>query len=432
MEVNAKLTNSVNATATTTLKADEIKQKVEKLAQKAAKNVKIDGFRPGKVPVAEVIKRYGKDLQNDARGELYREFISEAVKSVEKTNSDIISEPRVLKFDEKDGNIDVEVEISFRPSVDVSGYESIIPSFEEPKATKEEIDAKINEFLSMMAPLKKVEKDSLEKGDFAKFDFEGFVDGEAFEGGKAEGYLLEIGSGQFIPGFEDGMIGLKVGEERDVNVTFPTEYGAAHLAGKAAVFKVKLYEIQGKEIGKLDEETLKKVLPNEENPTAKMLEDRINDQIKAEKMAKLVAEELKPKFAEAAVEKFSFDLPNNIVEQEIDMQFRNNWMSFSDEERKKFQEDPKALEEQRAKYKDDALKSVKLTFIIDELAKVRNITVADNEILQTIYFEAYRYGADPKEHLENYKKQGMIPAVKMALIEEKLFSDLFGKKDESK
>ncbi|ARQ99979.1 trigger factor [Campylobacter porcelli] len=432
MEVNAKLTNSVNATATTTLKADEIKQKVEKLAQKSAKNVKIDGFRPGKVPVAEIIKRYGKDLQNDARGELYRDFISEFVRLVNKSDADIISEPRVLKFDEKDGNIDVEVEISFRPSVDITGYEELIPSFEEPKVQKSEIDAKIDEILNMLAPLKKVEKDSLEKGDFAKFDFEGFVDGETFEGGKAEGYVLEIGSGQFIPGFEDGMIGLKVGEERDINVTFPAEYGAAHLAGKAAVFKVKLHEIQVKETPKLDEETLKKILPNEENPTAKLLEDRISDQIKAEKLAKLVSDELKPNFAKAAVEKFSFDLPNNIVEQEIDMQFRNNWMSFSDEERKQFQEDPKALEAQRAKYRDDALNSVKLTFIIDELAKVRNINVADNEILQTIYFEAYRYGADPKEHLENYKKQGMIPAVKMALIEEKLFSDLFNKKAENK
>ncbi|MEE3704897.1 trigger factor [Campylobacter sp. CX2-8023-23] len=432
MEVNAKLTNSVNATATTTLKADEIKQKVEKLAQKSAKNVKIDGFRPGKVPVAEIIKRYGKDLQNDARGELYRDFISESVRLVNKSDADIISEPRVLKFDEKDGNIDVEVEISFRPSVDITGYEELIPSFEEPKVQKSEIDAKIDEILNMLAPLKKVEKDSLEKGDFAKFDFEGFVDGETFEGGKAEGYVLEIGSGQFIPGFEDGMIGLKVGEERDINVTFPAEYGAAHLAGKAAVFKVKLHEIQGKETPKLDEETLKKILPNEENPTAKLLEDRISDQIKAEKLAKLVSDELKPNFAKAAVEKFSFDLPNNIVEQEIDMQFRNNWMSFSDEERKQFQEDPKALEAQRTKYKDDALNSVKLTFIIDELAKVRNINVADNEILQTIYFEAYRYGADPKEHLENYKKQGMILAVKMALIEEKLFSDLFNKKAENK
>ena len=109
------------------------------------------------------------------------------------------------------------------------------------------------------------------------------------------------------------------------------------------MFKVKLHEIQGKEPLKLDEETLKKILPNEENPTKEMLENRISDQIKAEKMSKLVIEELKPKFAQAAVEKFSFDLPNNIVEQEIDMQFRNNWMSFSDEERKKFQEDPKAL-----------------------------------------------------------------------------------------
>ncbi|OCR92466.1 trigger factor, partial [Campylobacter fetus] len=343
MEVKAKLLNTANAAAQTEVKASELNAKVENLAKKAAKNIKIDGFRKGKVPVAQVLKRYGKDLENDAKSEIFRDIVNESLKLIAKKSSDIIGEPMILKFDEKDGNIDIELEISFKPEVKVDGYEEIIPEYATPKVTKKEIEEKINEFLKMIAPLEKVEKDSLEKGDFAKFDFEGFVDGEAFEGGTAENYLLEIGSGQFIPGFEDGMLGLKVGEQKDVNVTFPAEYGAAHLAGKPAVFKVKLHEIQGKKAGKLDEETLKKLMPNEENPTAQQLEDRIKEQIRADKFQKLLNEDLKPKFADKAVEKFKFDLPNNIVEQEIDMQFRSAWGNFSEDEMKKFREDKEAL-----------------------------------------------------------------------------------------
>ncbi len=223
MEVKAKLLNTANAAAQTEVKASELNAKVENLAKKAAKNIKIDGFRKGKVPVAQVLKRYGKDLENDAKSEIFRDIVNESLKLIAKKSSDIIGEPMILKFDEKDGNIDIELEISFKPEVKVDGYEEIIPEYTTPKVTKKEIEEKINEFLKMIAPLEKVEKESLEKGDFAKFDFEGFVDGEAFEGGKAEGYLLEIGSGQFIPGFEDGMLNLKVGEHKDVNVTFPPE-----------------------------------------------------------------------------------------------------------------------------------------------------------------------------------------------------------------
>lgn len=427
MEVKAKLLNPANATASTQIKADELNAKVENLAKKAAKNIKIDGFRKGKVPTAQVLKRYGKDLENDAKNDLFRDIITESLKIVDKKVDAVIGEPMVLKFDEKDGNIDVEIEISFKPEVDINGFESIIPEFSTPRITKKEIEEKTNEFLTMMAPVEKIEKEILEKGDFAKFDFEGFVDGEAFEGGKAEGYVLEIGSNQFIPGFEDGMIGLKVGEEKDINVNFPDAYGAAHLAGKPAVFKVKLHEIHGKKVGKLDEETLKKLMPNEENVSVEKFEERLKEQLRADKMQKLINDELKSKFAEAAVAKFVFDLPKNIVEQEIDMQFRNAWGNFSEDEKKKFSTDKEEALKQRETYRNEAEKSVKLTFIIDELAKFKGITVSDAELVQAVYFEAYRYGIDPKKHLDDYKKQGILPAIKMAMIEEKLFNNLFKK-----
>lgn len=435
MEIKIKALDSVNTLASTTISADAIKSSVEKLAKKAAKTMKVDGFRQGHVPVAVVLKRYEKELTNDAEQDVLRDVVEEAIKQAGKKNDDLIGEPIVSKFDKKDGKIDVELTVSFKPSVDVSGYESLIPEFSNPRVLKKDIDEKKTELLKMIAPLEKVEsKRGLKVGDFAKFDFEGFVDGVAFEGGKAENYVLEIGSNQFIPGFEDGMVGIKAGGEKDIEVKFPENYGAAHLAGKDAVFKVKLHEIQERKIPeKLDEEMLKTILPNEEKPTEELLEERIKEQIRQEKIYKLINEELKPKFAEAAVEKFKFDVPKNIVEQEIDMQFRNAWSSFTPDDMKKFREDKDALAKKRDEYRKDAENSVRLTFIIDELARVRGVKVSDQEVVQAIYFEAYRSGQDPKAHLEMYRNQGMLPAIKMSMIEEKLFSELFNKeKDEKK
>mgnify|MGYP002754421391 FL=1 len=435
MEIKTKALDSVNTLASTTISADAIKSSVEKLAKKAAKTMKVDGFRQGHVPVAVVLKRYEKELTNDAEQDVLRDVVEEAIKQAGKKNDDLIGEPIVSKFDRKDDKIDVELTVSFKPSVDVSGYESLIPEFSNPRVLKKDIDEKKTELLKMIAPLEKVEsKRGLKVGDFAKFDFEGFVDGVAFEGGKAENYVLEIGSNQFIPGFEDGMVGIKAGGEKDIEVKFPENYGAAHLAGKDAVFKVKLHEIQERKIPeKLDEEMLKTILPNEEKPTEELLEERIKEQIRQEKIYKLINEELKPKFAEAAVEKFKFDVPKNIVEQEIDMQFRNAWSSFTPDDMKKFREDKDALAKKRDEYRKDAENSVRLTFIIDELARVRGVKVSDQEVVQAIYFEAYRSGQDPKAHLEMYRNQGMLPAIKMSMIEEKLFSELFNKeKDEKK
>ena len=425
MQVNAKNVNKANAKVSATISADVLEAKVNQLAKEAAKTANIAGFRKGHVPASLMLQKYRKEIEGDAKNRVLGDIVGDGLKELGKSLNDTIGEPLVTKFDEKDGNIDVEITISFRPEVDVKGYESLLPAYEAPKVEQKEIDERIDNMLKMFGSLEKSSKKELGKGDFAKFDFEGFVDGKAFEGGKAENYILEIGSGQFIPGFEDGMIGLKVGEERDVKVTFPAEYGAAHLAGKDAVFKVKLHEIGEQKKAELNEETLKKIMPNEQNPSKEMLEASIKDQIRTSKFITLLNGEIKDKFAQALTKKFNFDLPENIVDQEMNVRFRNDWYSFSDDERKKYQEDKKALEAKLESYKEEASNSVKLTFIIDELAKVNKIEVSDQELIQTIYMEAYRSGRNPKEHMEYYKKGGMLPAVKMAIVEEKLFLHLF-------
>lgn len=425
MEVKSNFTDKANALICGKIEKDGLNKKVDELAKKTAKNIKMDGFRPGKAPVAIVKQRYAKDLENEAKTEFFRDMIDESLKNLNKKPDDMVGEPQIKKYDE-DGN--VEIEISFKPELNLEGFEELIPTYEEPKATKDEIKAEIDKFLKLLAPLEKVKKSTLESGDFAKFDFEGFVDGKAFDGGRAEDYVLEIGSKQFIPGFEDGMLGLKVGEEKDIKVTFPKDYQAPNLAGKDAIFKVNLKEIQAKKISEnLDEDTLKKMMPAEENPTKEKLEERIKEQVKEDKFKKMLDEELKPKFADALIEKYKFDLPKNIIEQEIDVQFRNNWRNFSQEQIKSFREDKDALIKQRESYREDAKKSVALTFMIDAISKLKNIVVSDQEMVQTIYLEAYRYGMDPKKHLEEYRKNGLLPAIKMSMIEDKVFAEIFKK-----
>lgn len=431
MQITTKAIDSVNTEVVANISKQELDSSLQKLAKQASKNIKIDGFRKGHVPTAVVLKRYGAELEKDAEQENFKELLKNALKELKKENSEVIGEPTIDKFERNENGADVVMTISFKPVVDVSGYEELIPEFSNPRVLKKDIDEKKNEILKMVAPIEVVEeKRALKNGDFAEFDFEGFVDGVAFEGGKAQNYLLEIGSGQFIPGFEDGMIDLNPGEERDINVTFPAEYGAPNLAGKPAVFKVKLHEIKERKIPKtIDENTLKAIMPNEENPTEELLEEKIKDQIRQEKLYTLINDDLKPKFVQAVVEKFAFDTPKNIVEQEIDMQFRNAWSSFSEDDIKKFRDDRDELIKKRDEFRKDAQNSVKLTFIIDELARVRNIKVSDQEVVQAIYFEAYRTGRDPKQHVEMYRAQGMLPAIKMSMIEEKLFNEMFNKDD---
>lgn len=433
MDVKAKALDTVNTSLSIDISSSDIKQELEKLASKAAKTMKMDGFRVGKVPVSAVIKRYEKELRQDAEQALIKESIDKALKDSGKEVKDLVGEPYFEKVERKDEGLQGELILSFKPSLNLNGYEELIPSYQSPKVTKKEIDEKKENLLKSYAKTEAISEDrELKEKDFAKFDFEGFVDEKAFDGGKAENYVLEIGSKQFIPGFEDGMLGMKKGEQRDVKVKFPDDYGAANLAGKEAVFKVKLHEIQELKLPNLDEDLLKKLLPNEENASEELLDEKLKEQIKNEKIYKLINEELKTKLADALLEKYIFDIPKGIVEQEMDVQFRNAVSTFIKEELEEFKNDENKYKEKRESFRDEAVKSVKLTFIINELAALRKIAVSEQELIQTVYFEAYRYGTDPQKLLESYKQQGVLPIIKMSLLEEKLFNDIFMPKDKKK
>ncbi|ACZ13169.1 trigger factor [Sulfurospirillum deleyianum] len=429
MQIKVNRTNSANAAVEATISPALLQKKEEKLITSAASNMKVDGFRKGKVPAHIVKARYGKQLKDDAQTEALRDLYTQALSELNVTAELVVGEPSFSKFEEKDGGLELVMKLSFKPSVNVEGYKECIPEYKTPKVTKKEISERLEKTLALVADLKTVEeKRAVKSGDFAVIDFEGFLDGVAFEGGKAEKYTLEIGSGSFIPGFEDGVVGMKAGKSKDIEVAFPENYGNKELAGKPVIFKVTLHEIKVKDVPETpSEEMIQKLLPGVENASLEVLEEQIETEIRNEKLAKLFNEELKPQFVENVLAKVALDLPENIVDQEIDLQMRSVFGKMDEATIKEYSENPEKIKEKREEFRNDAEKSVKLTFIVDELARQENIMVNDQEVLQMIYFEAMQQGANPKEYLEFYQKQGVLPAIKMSMIEERLFNQLFTK-----
>ncbi|WP_281951871.1 trigger factor [Nitrosophilus kaiyonis] len=433
MEIVAKKVDNANAEVNAKIAKSDIESKTQKIAKELSKTLNLPGFRKGKVPIAIVKKRYGEKIEKDAEAEALQEVYAKALEELGLNKEDILGEPAVTKFDKKDEVIETEIKISFRPEIDLEGYEEAIPEFKEPEVSDEEVEKRLKELAEAMTPPKKLEEDRpLQEGDIAIIDFKGYVDDKEIEGGSAENFQLKIGSGQFIPGFEEQLVGMKAGESKTIEVTFPEDYHNKELAGKKAKFDVTLKEIQVKEEPKIDDELAKKMLPNEENPTVDLLKEKIKEQIKSEKLSKLYNEELKPKLIENLVEKFDFDLPENIVEQEIDIKLNEKLRGMSEDELKELRENPDKVKELRESLKDEAKKSVKATFIVDALAKKEGIKVDDQEVIQTIYYEAMQMGQNPQEVLEAYKKQGLLPAIKMAMIEDKLLTHLLNKKLEAK
>ncbi len=432
MEVTAKKTDSANVSVEAKIAQNDIEKKVEKIAKQAAKQMKIDGFRPGKAPVSVIKKRLGERLVQDAEAEALRDVLNRASKELELDAEKIIGEPAVTKFERGEEFIDVVLKLSLRPDIEIEDISNIIPEVKTPRVTKKEVEERIKELAEAQAPFESVEEDrGLEEGDLAVFDFEGFLNGEPFEGGKAENFELRIGSGQFIPGFEEQMKGMKKGEEKTIKVTFPEDYRNKELAGKEVEFKIKLNDIKTKKPVEINDELAKKLL-GKEDATLADFEKEVKEQIRSEKLSKLYNEELKPKLVEALVETFEFDLPESVVDQEIEMALRNKVQQMSEEELAELRENEEKVKELRESLREDATKSVKATFIVDALAKKEGVDVSDQEMMQTIYYEAMSMGQDPQQTFEYYQKQNLLPAIKMAMIEDRLLTKLLNEKKEKK
>jgi len=429
MQITTNKIDSANAKINAAITRNTIDANIEKIANQLSKEVKIAGFRKGKVPASAVKKQYGERLVQDAEAQALRDLLDEGLKAMEIAADALIGEPQISKFDKNENGIDVEVTLAIRPAIALGDYASMVPEFAKPAISDEAIMERIEELATAQAPLVNVDEDrALVSGDTALIDFEGFVDGVAFEGGKAEGFALRLGSGQFIPGFEDQVIGMKKDEEKTIDVTFPENYGGAQLAGKAAQFKIKVNAIQTKEAVAIDDELAKKMLPGFEDANVEMLKEKVKEQLQSEEMSKLYNEELKPSLMETFVSAFTIDLPEFIVEQEIDMALNKKAREMAEAELEELRADIEKVKALRETFREEANRAVKATFIVDALAKAENIAVSEQELMQTIYFEAMQMGQDPAAVYKHYQESGYLPAIQMAMIEDRVLSKLLNDK----
>lgn len=428
MEIKSNKIDSANAEISATISMDEVNANLEKIAKQLSKTANVQGFRKGKVPVAIIKKQYGQKLVEDAEAEALREVLSKGLDELNISNDSLMGEPNITKFDKSDDKIEVAVKIATRPTIELGDVSKAVPDFKKPKVTAKEVNDRIKQLAEQQAPLVDIKRNrKMKEGDTAVIDFEGSIDGVVFEGGTGKDHALTLGSNQFIPGFEDQLIGVKRDEEVVVKVTFPENYGG-DLAGKDAEFKVKVNQVQVKEEVEINDELAQKMMPDEEDVTLEKLKEQVKVQLENEALSKLYNEDLKPKLLETLVESLSFDLPEFVVEQEIDMALNKQAGTMSEEEIQELRDNADKLTELRETFREEAEKSVRATFIIDALASEKGVKIEEQEVMQTIYFEAMQMGQDPQKAYEQYKDAGYLPAIQMSMVEDRVLSTLLNEK----
>jgi len=422
--IEAKKIDSANSIVKATIKNQDLEEKKDKIAKEIAKKAKIQGFRPGKVPLKVVKSMYAADIENDAITEMIKSILDEGVKALH--IEEMIAEPEVSKFEKGDEEIEVEIKVYTRPEIDVEGYKECVPDVENIEVSEEEINKELEEIAKQFSETKESDKETAENGGIAVIDFKGFIDGEEMENGSATDYPLELGSNSFIPGFEEQIVGMKVGESKKIKVTFPENYGAKEIAGKEAEFEVTLKKIQEKTPAEINDELAKKYI-QKEDATLEELKNQVKDMLLSRKKVDAFAPK-KEEILECLVKKFEADLPESVVEKEVEIIINNEASKMSPAEIKELQENPEKLKELREKFLPDAKERVKLTFLIDAIAKKENVDVNDEEISQVIYYEALMQKQNPQDVIKYYQENNLLPVIKMNMIEDKLLNRLLDEK----
>ncbi|PLS01332.1 trigger factor [Neobacillus cucumis] len=364
---------------TVEVSADEVNKGLDAAFQKVVKQVNVPGFRKGKMPRGMFEKRFGVEaLYQDALDILLPEAYGNAI---DETGIEPIDRPDIdIEQMEKGKELIFKATVQVKPEVKLGEYKGLEVEELDIAVTDEDVANELKTMQERQAELVVKEDAAAENGDTVVIDFEGFVDGEAFEGGKAENHSLELGSGSFIPGFEEQLVGVKAGESKDVEVTFPEEYHAAELAGKPAVFKVTVHEIKGKELPVLDDEFAKDV--DDEVDTLDALKEKIKTRLEDSKKHE-AEHHLRDTVVEKAAENAEVEIPEVMVttevnrmlqefEQRLQMQGMNLelYFQFSGQ-------DENALREQM---KEDAVKRVKVNLTLEAIAKAENLEVTEEDV----------------------------------------------------
>lgn len=359
--------------------ADKFNEGLDAAFKKVVKTISVPGFRKGKMPRQMFEKRFGvESLYQDAIDILLPEAYSNAI---DETGIEPVDRPEIdVEQIEKGKSLVFKATVTVKPEVKLGEYKGLEVEAFDTEVTDEEVEAELKTLQERHAELVVKEDTAAENGDTVVIDFEGFVDGVAFEGGQAENHSLELGSGSFIPGFEEKLVGVKAGEEKDVEVTFPEEYHAAELAGKPAVFKVKVHEVKGKELPELDDEFAKDV--DEEVETLEALKEKTKNRLKHDKEHQK-EHHVQDTLVEKAAENAEIDIPEVMVESEVDRmvsEFEQRLQMQGMNLELYFQfsgQDEAAL---RAQMQEDAGKRVRVNLTLEAIAQAENIEVTEEDV----------------------------------------------------
>ena len=382
-----------------TVEAEKFDGAIKTVFNKNAKYFNIPGFRKGKAPYQIVEKTYGaqifyEDAFNEIAGQAYEEALKEnKIEAVSKPEIDLVQI-------EKGKNLIFTAVVSTKPEVTLGKYKGIEIKKVEYNVSDEDVEHELGHMAEKNARLVSVEDRPVESGDITVIDFEGFVDGKAFDGGKAENHELTIGSNTFIPGFEDQIIGMKLEEEKEINVKFPEEYFSANLAGKDAMFKVKLHEIKKKEMPEINDELAKDI---SEFDTIDELKKSIRE--KQEEQNKQRAKyETEDEVIKAVCDEAKVDIPNGMIELEIDrmaqdIETRLSYQGMKLEQYLKMMN--KTMEDFRKENREQAENAVKSRLVLEAVEKDAKIEVTEEEISAKIKEMAENYGRKEEEVKDN-------------------------------
>lgn len=362
-----------------TVSADEFEKGVEKAYRKNVGKINIQGFRKGKAPRKIIERYYGAEIfYEDAVNIVLPDAYDNAVKE---NNIFPVDQPEIdIKGEiEKGKDITFTAKVTVKPEFELGEYKGVKAQKVTSRVLKKDIEAELEKKREMNSRMVPVEDRPIEKDDVANIDFEGFCDGVSFDGGKGEGFDLTIGSGQFIPGFEEQLIGKNIGDEVDVNVTFPEEYHAEELKGKPALFKVKINSIKVKELPELDDEFAKDV---SEFDTLEDLKKDIKENLsKAGK--ENAAHKTEENVINAVCDATEIDIPDAMINSQIDKMLRDfdmnmRYQGLNLEQYLKYT--GMTVDKMRAQFKDDAAKNVKTSLVLEKICEAEGIDASEDEI----------------------------------------------------
>ncbi|EAG9029622.1 trigger factor [Listeria monocytogenes] len=375
------------------IEQEKVKEGLDRAFVKVRKTLNVPGFRKGKVPRQIFNQRFGEEaLFQDALDILLPEVYSAAI---DEAGIDPVDTPQVnIESMEKGETWVLTAEVTVKPEVKLGDYKGLEVEKRETELTTEELEAELKQLQERQAELVVKEDAPAENGDTVILDFEGFKDGVAFEGGQAENHSLELGSGQFIPGFEEKLVGLKAGDEADIELTFPEEYHAEDLAGQPVVFKVKLHEIKTKEVPALDDELAKDI--DEEVETLDELKEKISKRLQEAK-EEFVAQAKQEEVIAKAVENAEVDIPHAMVHHEADHlmnHFAQDLQAQGLTPELYYQFTGQTEEAMHAQMEKDAEKRVKMNLVLEAIAEAENIEPTEEAIDEEISTLAEKYGME--------------------------------------